>query len=54
MTLILSNDDVEKLLTMRECIEVMQDAYVELAEGRGDLPHPIRLLHADHARRRTL
>ena len=35
MTLILSNDDVEKLLTMRECIEVMQDAYVELAEGRG-------------------
>lgn len=35
MTLILSNDDVAKLLTMRECIEVMQEAYVELAEGRG-------------------
>ena len=35
MTLILSNDDVEKLLTMRECIEVLEDAYVELAEGRG-------------------
>jgi alanine dehydrogenase len=35
MTLILSNDDVEKLLTMRECIEVMEQAYVELAEGRG-------------------
>jgi ornithine cyclodeaminase/alanine dehydrogenase-like protein (mu-crystallin family) len=35
MTLILSNDDVEKLLTMRECIDVMQEAYVELAEGRG-------------------
>jgi ornithine cyclodeaminase/alanine dehydrogenase-like protein (mu-crystallin family) len=35
MTLILSNDDVEKLLTMRECIGVMQEAYVELAEGRG-------------------
>lgn len=35
MTLILSNDDVEKLLTMRECIEVMQEAYIELAEGRG-------------------
>lgn len=35
MTLILSNDDVEKLLTMRECIEVMEEAYVELAEGRG-------------------
>src|SRR5262245_41818073 len=35
MTLILSNDDVEKLLTMPECIEVMEEAYVELAERRG-------------------
>src|SRR5262249_23162488 len=35
MTLILSNDDVEKLLTMRECIAVMEEAYVELADGRG-------------------
>jgi ornithine cyclodeaminase/alanine dehydrogenase-like protein (mu-crystallin family) len=35
MTLILSNEDVDKLLTMRECIEVMEQAYVELAEGRG-------------------
>jgi ornithine cyclodeaminase/alanine dehydrogenase-like protein (mu-crystallin family) len=35
MTLILSNDDVEKLLTMHECIEVLEDAYVELSEGRG-------------------
>src|SRR5712692_6963198 len=35
MTLILSNDDVEKLLTMHDCIEVMEEAYVELAEGRG-------------------
>ena len=35
MTLILSNDDVEKLLTMHECIEVMEEAYVELADGRG-------------------
>ena len=35
MTLILSNDDVEKLLTMRECIEVMEEAYIELAEGAG-------------------
>src|ERR1700704_863730 len=35
MTLILSNDDVEKLLTMPECIEVMEEAYVELVEGRG-------------------
>ena len=35
MTLILSNDDVETLLTMRDCIEVMEEAYVELAHGRG-------------------
>jgi ornithine cyclodeaminase/alanine dehydrogenase-like protein (mu-crystallin family) len=35
MTLILSNDDVAKLLTMRDCIAVMEEAYIELAEGRG-------------------
>jgi ornithine cyclodeaminase/alanine dehydrogenase-like protein (mu-crystallin family) len=35
MTLILSNDDVDKLLTMRECIDVLEEAYVELAQGRG-------------------
>jgi ornithine cyclodeaminase/alanine dehydrogenase-like protein (mu-crystallin family) len=35
MTLILSNDDVEKLLTMKDAIEVLEEAYVELAEGRG-------------------
>jgi alanine dehydrogenase len=35
MTLILSNDDVEKLLPMPECIEALEEAYVELAEGRG-------------------
>ena len=35
MTLILSNDDVAKVLTMRDCIAVMEEAYLELAEGRG-------------------
>jgi alanine dehydrogenase len=35
MTLILSNDDVSKLLTMPDCITVLEEAYVELAEGRG-------------------
>jgi alanine dehydrogenase len=34
LTLILSNSDVENLLTMRECIESFERAYVELAEGR--------------------
>ncbi len=35
MTLILSNSDVEQLLTMAECIEVLEESYAELAEGRG-------------------
>src|ERR1700761_279241 len=35
MTLILSNADAEKLLTMPECIDVLEEAYAELAEGRG-------------------
>src|SRR5215510_2941298 len=35
MTLILSNDDVEQLLTMRECMDALEDAYAELAEGHG-------------------
>jgi ornithine cyclodeaminase/alanine dehydrogenase-like protein (mu-crystallin family) len=35
MTLVLSNNDVEKLLTMAECIAALEEAYVELAEGRG-------------------
>jgi len=35
MTLILSNDDVEAVLSMKDCIEVLEDAYRELAHGRG-------------------
>lgn len=35
MTLILSNKDVEQLLTMRECVDVLEEAYIELAHGRG-------------------
>ncbi|HEY4259339.1 MAG TPA: ornithine cyclodeaminase family protein [Schlesneria sp.] len=35
MTLILSNNDVEQLLTMPECIAALEESYVELAEGRG-------------------
>jgi ornithine cyclodeaminase/alanine dehydrogenase-like protein (mu-crystallin family) len=35
MTLILSNADVEEVLSMKECIEVMEDAYWELAHGHG-------------------
>jgi ornithine cyclodeaminase/alanine dehydrogenase-like protein (mu-crystallin family) len=35
MTLILSNDDVEKTLTMRDAVDVLEEAYRELGEGRG-------------------
>ncbi len=34
MTLILSNDDVEAVLTMPDCIAVLEDTYRELARGR--------------------
>src|SRR5258705_10750006 len=35
MTMILSNEDVERVLTMPECLAALEDSYVELAEGRG-------------------
>ncbi len=35
MTLILSNDDIEQLLTMDELVPALEEAYVELVEGRG-------------------
>ena len=35
MTLILSNKDVEQLLTMPECVAALEESYVELAEERG-------------------
>jgi ornithine cyclodeaminase/alanine dehydrogenase-like protein (mu-crystallin family) len=35
MTLILSNDDIDRLLTMPEYIDVLDDAYCELDQGRG-------------------
>lgn len=35
MTLILSNDDIDRLLAMPDCIEILEDAYRELEAGRG-------------------
>jgi ornithine cyclodeaminase/alanine dehydrogenase-like protein (mu-crystallin family) len=35
MTLILSNADVEQVLTMPDCLAVLEDAYREMAHGRG-------------------
>ncbi|MBM4296378.1 MAG: ornithine cyclodeaminase family protein [Deltaproteobacteria bacterium] len=34
MTLILNNNDVRRVLTMKACIEILEDAYREQAEGR--------------------
>lgn len=35
MTLILSNEEIRSLLSMPECIAVLEEAYHELAKGRG-------------------
>ncbi|HEY6995172.1 MAG TPA: ornithine cyclodeaminase family protein [Xanthobacteraceae bacterium] len=35
MTLILSNEDIEKVLFMQDLVPVIEDAYRELVEGRG-------------------
>ena len=35
MTLLLSNDDVDRLLNMRDCIDMLERAYPELGEGVG-------------------
>jgi alanine dehydrogenase len=34
MTLILNNDDIQKALNARECLEVMEECYLEQAAGR--------------------
>jgi alanine dehydrogenase len=34
MTLILTNQEIQKALTVQECLDVMEDAYRELAAGR--------------------
>src|ERR1700754_3670761 len=35
MTLILSNEEIEQVLVMPDCIDVLEETYLELAEGRG-------------------
>src|SRR5512134_167071 len=34
MTLILNNDDIQQALTVRECLDVMEESYRELAASR--------------------
>ena len=35
MTRILSNEDMEKILDMKELVPVLEEAFLELIEGRG-------------------
>ena len=35
MTLILNNAQVAELVSMQDCVDVLEDAFLELAEGRG-------------------
>ena len=35
MTLILSNEEIDKIISMPECIDVLEEAYVEYDAGRG-------------------
>lgn len=35
MTLVLSNSQISGILTMQDCIEILEEALIELAEGRG-------------------
>jgi hypothetical protein len=35
MTLILNNDQIADLVSMQDCVDVPEDAFIELAEGRG-------------------
>ena len=35
MTLILNNAQIAELVSMQDCVDVLEDAFLELAEGRG-------------------
>jgi ornithine cyclodeaminase/alanine dehydrogenase-like protein (mu-crystallin family) len=35
MTLVLSNAEIAEIVTMKDCIDSLEDAFIELAEGRG-------------------
>ena len=55
MTLLLTNDDVERALTMRDCIDVLERAYPELGEGVGVSRTVSQIFTpTGHRRRRTL
>jgi len=39
MTLILSNEEISEILTMADCIDALEEAYIELEAGRGLTRH---------------
>ena len=39
MTLILSNEEISEILTMADCMDALEDAYIELEAGRGITRH---------------
>jgi alanine dehydrogenase len=50
MTLLLSNTDVEQALKMRDCIDVLEEAYKELGEGIGVSRTVSQIFtHTDHS-----
>ena len=50
MTLLLSNNDVERALVMRDCIDVLEEAYRELGEGIGVSRTVSQIFtHTDHS-----
>ena len=55
MTLILSNAEIADLVSMRECVDTLEEAFLELAEGRGafrrrsDICTPTETEHGDDA-----
>jgi hypothetical protein len=40
MTIIITDEDVKRLLTMRDCIEAMRVAFGDLADGAAVRPSP--------------
>jgi ornithine cyclodeaminase/alanine dehydrogenase-like protein (mu-crystallin family) len=53
-TLVLSADDVRRVLPVRECIDVMREAFVALAEGRATVPVRTALAVGDQDERLLL
>ena len=53
MTLILSNDDIRKSLNLKECLNVMEETYRELASSRA-VNRPTSQSYLPHSSRNLL